>query len=193
VRVLIHAALGAIFLAASGVCASPARLVGTELGARAAPDFTLVDGLTGKPVTLSALRGKVVALTFLYTQCPDVCPLTAQRFREAQRALGGRGGEVVFMAVSVDPQGDTPANVRAFSSATQLSENWHYLIGPREQLAPVWTAYGIGATPDVGAATVTHTDAVYLIDRQGRERVLMRPVPAAEDLAHNLRTLADER
>jgi protein SCO1/2 len=174
-------------------CATPQRLIGTDLGAGAAPDFTLTDGLSGRAVTLSGLRGRVVALTFLYTRCPDVCPLTALRFREAQSSLGGERGEVVFMAVSVDPAGDTPANVRAFSDAVELKENWHYLVGRPEQLAPVWASYGIRAVPDEGRPTVTHTDAVYLIDRQGRERVLMRPVPETDDLVANLRILIAAR
>ena len=64
-------------------CAPP-KLAGTELGATDAPDFTLTDGVSGRSVSLSAQRGEVVALTFLYTTCPDVCPLTASRFRAAQ-------------------------------------------------------------------------------------------------------------
>ena len=68
-------------------CATP-RLVGTELTpATAPPDFTLTDGISGTPVTLSAQQGKVVVLSFLYTQCPDICPLTAEEFRQAQQKL----------------------------------------------------------------------------------------------------------
>jgi len=67
-------------------CAPP-KLAGTELGATDAPDFTLTDGVSGRSVSLSAQRGQVVALTFLYTTCPDVCPLTASRFRAAQDSL----------------------------------------------------------------------------------------------------------
>src|SRR5512147_1310200 len=61
------------------------HLSGTELDRSAAPDFTLTDGLSGGTVTLSSLRGNVVAMAFLYTHCPDVCPLTAGLFRAAQK------------------------------------------------------------------------------------------------------------
>ncbi len=167
-------------------CAPP-KLAGTELGATDAPDFTLSDGVSGRSVSLSAQRGQVVALTFLYTTCPDVCPLTASRFRAAQESLAGDAGRVVFIAVSVDPDRDTPRATQDFSAAHGLSTNWYYLVGGRAQLAPVWSAYGIGVQP--GSASVTHNDAVYLIDRRGRERVLLHSEDLAANLVDDLRAL----
>jgi protein SCO1/2 len=169
-----------------GACA-PAPLAGTELGATDAPDFTLTDGVSGRPVTLSAQRGQVVALTFLYTTCPDVCPLTATRFRASQTELQGDAGRVTFIAISVDPERDTPKAVQDFSSAHGLASNWYYLVGDRAQLAPVWVAYGIGV--QAGSSTVTHNDAVYLIDARGRERVLLHSEDLATDLTNDLRAL----
>jgi len=169
-----------------GACA-PQRLAGTELGATDAPDFTLTDGVTGRVVTLSAQRGQVVALTFLYTTCPDVCPLTASRFRSAQTELQGDASRVTFIAVSVDPDRDTPKAVQEFSSMHGLSANWYYLVGGLAQLSPVWAAYGIGV--QAGSAAVTHNDAVYLIDARGRERVLLHSEDLAADLANDLRAL----
>ena len=166
---------------------APAKLAGTELGATDAPDFTLTDGVSGRPVTLSAQRGQVVALTFLYTTCPDVCPLTATRFKAAQAELGGDASRVTFVAVSVDPDRDTPKAVQDFSAAHGLASNWYYLVGGRAQLSPVWTAYGIGV--QAGSTTVTHNDAVYLIDARGRERVLLHSEDLATDLANDLRAL----
>ena len=169
-----------------GACA-PAPLAGTELGATDAPDFTLTDGVSGRAVTLSAHRGQVVALTFLYTTCPDVCPLTATRFRAAQAELQGDASRVTFIAVSVDPDRDTPKAVQDFSTAHGLAANWYYLVGGRAQLSPVWAAYGIGV--QAGSTTVTHNDAVYLIDARGRERVLLHSDDLARDLANDLRAL----
>jgi len=169
-----------------------ATLAGTDLGSGEAPDITLTDGRTASPLALSSLRGKVVVLTFLYTRCPDVCPLTAERFRVTQRELGADADGVVFVAVSTDPDHDTPEAVQAFSRAHGLDRNWHYLIGSRSQLAAVWQAYGIVANPDPGLPTVTHTDAVYLIDRRGRERVLLRTDALDEVLLSDLRILTAE-
>lgn len=175
--------LAALVLAA---CA-PAPLAGTELGATDAPDFTLTDGVSGRAVTLSAHRGQVIALTFLYTTCPDVCPLTATRFRAAQTELQGDASRVTFIAVSVDPDRDTPKAVQDFSTAHGLAANWYYLVGGRAQLSPVWAAYGIGV--QAGSTTVTHNDAVYLIDARGRERVLLHSEDLAGDLTSDLRAL----
>jgi protein SCO1/2 len=169
-----------------GACAPP-QLAGTDLGATAAPDFTLTDGLTGRAVTLSAQKGQVVALTFLYTSCPDVCPLTATRFRATQDELGPDAKGVTFIAISVDPERDTPQAVREFSTARGLAASWYYLVGGRAQLAPVWAAYGIGV--QAGSVAVTHNDAVYLIDKNGRERVLLHSEDLASDLTSNLRAL----
>ena len=169
-----------------GACAPP-TLAGTDLGATDAPDFTLTDGVSGRAITLSAQRGQIVALTFLYTTCPDVCPLTATQFRVAQTDLQGDAGRVTFIAVSVDPDRDTPAAVQEFSTAHGLASNWHYLVGGRAQLSPVWAAYGIGV--QAGSTTVTHNDAVYLIDSRGRERVLLHSEDLAADLANDLRAL----
>ena len=166
---------------------APATLAGTDLGATAAPDFTLTDGMTGRAVTLSTQHGQVVALTFLYTNCPDVCPLTASRFRSAQTELQADAGRVTFIAISVDPDRDTPQAVQTFSATHGLASNWFYLVGGRAQLSPVWAAYGIGV--QAGSGTVTHNDAVYLIDKSGRERVLLHSEDLAADLANDLRAL----
>ena len=166
---------------------APAPLAGTDLGATDAPDFTLTDGVTGRAVTLSSQRGQIVALTFLYTNCPDVCPLTATRFRSAQTELQGDAGRVTFIAVSVDPDGDTPQAVQTFSAAHGLASNWFYLVGGRAQLSPVWASYGIGV--QAGSTTVTHNDAVYLIDKNGRERVLLHSEDLGTDLTNDLRAL----
>lgn len=179
--------------AASIACGAPApTLAGTDLGSGPAPDFTLTDGRTAAPLALSSLRGKVVVLSFLYTRCPDICPLTAEHFRVTQDALGEDADDVVFLAVSTDPSNDTPGATQGFSRDHRLNDNWHYLIGSRAQLSAVWSAYGIVATPDPSAPTITHTDAVYLIDRQGRERVLLRTDALEESLLHDLRILLSE-
>ncbi len=149
IRAIVLALVCALVLSACG----EDRLLGTELEKNTAPDFTLTDGLSGTSLTLSSLRRNTVALAFLYTRCPDVCPLTAGQFRAAQRALGGDASKVEFVAVSVDPEGDTPAAVREFSDLHDLSERWHYLIGPRAQLEAVWALYGIRVIRPAGCST----------------------------------------
>lgn len=180
-----------LFALVLAACA-PETLAGTDLGTQQAPDFVLSDGLTGSAVRLSALRPSVVALAFLYTQCPDVCPLTAEEFRQAQEKLGGDSEKVVFVAVSVDPVNDTPANVRAFSAAHRLARNWHFLIGSAGALRSVWDAYGIRQETDPTSG-VSHTDAIYVIDRKGNARALLHTVDGPDAIAKDLRILAGER
>ncbi len=168
------------------------RLFGTELEKKPAPDFTLTDAVTGRSLTLSSLRKSTIALAFLFTRCPDVCPLTAGQFRAAQRSLGADAAKVEFVAVSVDPDGDTQQAVREFSERHDLSERWHYLIGPRAQLEAVWAMYGIGAFSSSGARAVEHNDAIYLIDARGRERAILHSSDPTNWLLDDLRAMIRE-
>lgn len=180
-----------IGLLTATACA-PEKLAGTDLGAQPSPDFTLTDGRSGSAVSLSGLRGSVVALTFLYTTCPDTCPLTAEHFRAAQERLGADAERVRFVAVSVDPVGDTPAAVRDFSASHRLDRNWHYLIGPANTLKAVWAAYGI--RQEAGpSGLVGHTDAIYLIDAKGNARALLHTADGADALTKDIRILLTGR
>ncbi len=184
-----HSLITILVIALVACTPSAPRLSGTELSGDLAPDFTLTDGVSGDTVTLSSLRGNVVALAFLYTHCPDVCPLTAAQFRAAQGQLGTDAARVRFIAVSVDPEGDTPSAVKAFSLAHDLRDNWRYLIGPRAALQPVWGAYGVGAFAAPTGSSVDHNDAIYLIDASGREREIVHSDIALKDLVADIRAV----
>jgi protein SCO1/2 len=183
-------------------CGGAPALTGADLGGRAAPDFTLVDQ-RGDTIQLSALRGKAVALTFIYTRCPDICPATAEHFREAYQALTPtQQARVALLAVTVDPDRDDRAALQAFSAEHGLAANpaWHALTGSRAVLAPIWRAYGVdpgamgmvspsstvGTVGPAAMPTLAHTDAVYVIDPRGRERMLahsdLDPAALARDL-----------
>lgn len=183
-------ALAALLIAG---CAAP-TLVGTQITPTAAPDFTLTDGITGKPVTLSAQRGSVVVLSFLYTHCPDVCPLTAEEFRTAQQKLSASERDAtLFVAVSVDPQQDTPEAVQAFARDHGLVKNFVFLVGGAAQLQAIWSAYGVRIETDPSTPAVGHSDAIYLLDKKGQARVLTHSDITADALAGDLKLLAAER
>jgi protein SCO1 len=172
-------------------------LVGTPLDGGQAPAFALVDQ-DGQQVSLAQFRGKPVALTFLYTHCPDACPLIADEMRQAADRLGGDAGNVAMLAISTDPVHDDRAAVVNFSQQHGMAGRWHYLLGSPEQLSPVWKAYYIGVTPGseagspLGDNEVIHSEAVYVIDKAGRERVLLGLPFSARDLADDLRKLVAE-
>src|SRR5262245_47466117 len=72
-----------------------------------APPLKLDDSL-GKPVDLTAFRGKAVLITFIYTHCIDVCPVIVSHLKTAQAELGPKAKDLQILAVSTDPRGDNP-------------------------------------------------------------------------------------
>jgi protein SCO1 len=189
--------LVAVFAAAMLYLRLPHGLVGTDLGKAPAPSFSLTDQ-NGQQVSLDQFRGQPVVVTFLYTHCPDACPLIADELRQASDQLGADGSRVAILAVSTDPRHDDRASAVSFGQTHNMDGRWHYLLGSPDQLAPIWKAYYIGVTPgsDAGSALgeneITHSEAVFLIDKAGRERALLGLPFSAKDLASNLRQLLAE-
>lgn len=169
---------------------NPSGLQGTDLGSTPAPDFRLTDQF-GKPISLSQFHGEPVVLTFLYTHCPDVCPLTAEKLHSAQLQLGKDASHVMMLAVSVDPKRDDKAAALNFSQEHKLTTNWHYLIGSENELSSVWNAYSVYAQPET-STTSMHTSAVYVIDKEGRERIFLGGDFAPAQLASDLKVLLGE-
>jgi protein SCO1/2 len=169
----------------------PAQTSPSFAGAATLPDSVAVDfslrDAYGRSLRLSAERGRVVLLTFLYTRCRDVCPIVAEKLNEVLRALPSRQA-VRVIAVSVDPGGDTPAAVRAYARLHHLLPQFRYLVGSRRALAPVWQNYNVLATVR-NADVVDHSAPTLLIDRSGRPRVYYTSdfVPAA--VLHDVRLL----
>jgi protein SCO1 len=162
----------------------PAALVG-----RPAPEIRLRDA-RGTTLDTASLAGVPYAVTFLYTSCPDVCPLIGSELAQALRLLGRLAAKVAVLAVSVDPTGDTPAAVRAWLKVHREPANFHYLIGSQAQLAPVWKAYFV-APQTPGDPQSSHSATIWLVDGHGRRRALITagvPVPPA-DLAYDLHAL----
>lgn len=159
------------------------------LAGRAAPDIRLADARGGMFDT-RALAGKPYLVTFLYANCPDVCPLIGAQLRDTLHQLGADAQRVGVVAVSVDPRGDTPAAVRTWLRRQREPAQFHYLIGSQQTLAPVWRAWY--ASPQIaGNPESAHTAIVWLVDARGR---LVANVPAGQPfntsgLAHDVRTL----
>ena len=145
----------------------------SPLPERVAPNFTLVDQ-AGKSVSLSQFRGKTVLLAFMDTRCTEVCPVESQEFLRAEKDLGSRARDVVFIGVNVNPHANSVADVQRYTSQHGLSalKNWYFLTGSLAQLVPVWRAYGIEViVPKNGKQTV-HASYVYFLNPLGRERFL---------------------
>lgn len=164
-------------------------LQGTDLGKTPAPNFRLLDQ-NGQEVSLAQYRGHPVVLTFLYTHCPDECPLTAEKLHTVMLNLGTEAQKVGVIAVSTDPAHDTADAAQTFSKAHNMQNYWHFLIGTQQQLTPVWSAYNIYAQAE--QQSVNHTLAVYVIDKQGRERSFFGNDFTPSQLTSSLQTLLKE-
>lgn len=144
-----------------------ARGVPPDLLGAPAPRISLTDGRTGETVDTASLAGRPYVVTFLFTNCPDVCPLIGQEIRQALEELGPDARRVAALAVSVDPRRDDAEAVRAWLRRHRQPTNFHYLIGTRAELEPVWRAYF--AAPQLpGDPRSVHTAAVWLVDADGR-------------------------
>lgn len=176
--------------AGAGTAGFPgASLLPAGLRGRPAPTFRLASA-RGGTLDTARLRGRPYAVTFLYVHCPDVCPLIAQELVTALRRIGPAASRVAVAAVSVDPEGDTPADVRAFLRAHRAPPQFAYGIGSRRELQPVWRAWF--AAPQIpGRPESAHTATVWLIDRDGRIAAKYDGGTAIDpaDLASAFRTL----
>ncbi|HUA94975.1 MAG TPA: SCO family protein [Acidimicrobiales bacterium] len=151
-----------------------------------APGFTLTDQY-GRPMSLSSLRGKAVALTFLDPVCSSDCPLIAQEFRQADSMLGAQSRGAVFVAVVANPVYRSLAAVRAFNEQEGLTHvaNWLYLTGPVDQLRSVWNRYGVEVDVTPAGSMVAHSDLAYVIGPDGRERSVLSADPGTDPSAHS--------
>lgn len=144
---------------------------GTELDGEAF-DFELVDQ-SNTSIRLSDFRGRLVVLTFMDSKCQDTCPLTAAHFREVYRQLyQNETGQVVFVGINVNLEANTVSDILETTRAWHLDEipSWHFLTGSREELAPIWSEYGVSAAPSPDGHSIMHTPGTFLIDASGKKR-----------------------
>ncbi len=127
---------------------------------------------TGQRVSLTALHGRAVFVTFIYTHCPDVCPLIVSNLALAQRSLGTRTHDVAMLAVTVDPRRDTPRAIQVFLAARGALGRMDYLLGSNSQLLRTWKAWHVEVTVNKKLLTTGHSAAVYGITASGRMAVV---------------------
>jgi cytochrome oxidase Cu insertion factor (SCO1/SenC/PrrC family) len=151
-----------------------------------APDFALLDQ-RGAMISLATLRGHVVAITFLDTKCLDLCPLQASLLGRVQTDVGSKVPFIVVV-VSVRPDADTPSTIATFAASHGLRGNFYWLSGPKAQLPDVWNRYGVGV--QVANGDLAHSSVIYLIDRQGFERVGFADLPQSDAVENDVRILA---
>jgi protein SCO1 len=159
----------------------------------AAPEFALTNSDGGR-VALADLRGKVVAITFIYATCTDTCPLlTAKLVRLGQRMGNEFGARVAFVAITVDPERDTPEVLRSYAHAHGArGAGWAFLTGTPAEIKNVVQRYGVFARK-TDRGDVDHTFLTSLVDRTGTLRVQYMGVRFDPDeMLRDLRSLLQE-
>jgi protein SCO1/2 len=156
-------------------------------GTRTAPDFRLTDQ-HGRPFTLHGLRGRPVLVTFIDPLCRNLCPLEARVLNDVVRRAAPADRPTIA-AVSVNPWGDAPKNMRQDATRWKLVPQWRWGIARHAVLARVWHDYEIGVRvvkrtiAGITVREIAHTEATYLVDSSGHERaVFVYPFRAADVL-----------
>ncbi len=158
---------------------------------RQAPPLQLKNYL-GQAVNIDSYRGKAVLVTFLYTNCPDICPLITANLRVAQNLMGPKvSSKAQIIAVSVDPKGDTPKAVASFLARHGMTGRMEYLVGNAKELAKVWEAWGVGSERDASQPQfINHSGLVYGITGSGKRLDIYAASFRPSEIAHDVPLLA---
>jgi protein SCO1 len=136
-----------------------------------APEFTLTNQ-DGKRLALKELRGKVLAITFIFASCTDTCPLLTAKMAGIQNRLSSAfGPQVFFLSITVDPERDTPAVLKRYAEAHRANTaGWAFLTASEAEIREVAKSYGIYYKKRL-RGDVDHTFLTSLVDQSGILRV----------------------
>jgi protein SCO1/2 len=185
------AAVGALALSGCDRVAPPHRFNAVDLtGAEYARQFNLPD-FDGKPRTLADFKGKVTAVFFGYTQCPDACPTTMAELAGIEKTLGADAARVQVVFITVDPSRDTAALLKSY--VTNFRPDFLALRGDEAQTRAVTKEFKVFYEKVPGKTatdyTIDHTAGTYIFDTQGRIRLFARQSMDPDQLAADLRAL----
>ena len=168
---------------------APTKMVRQRIEGRA-PELALVNQ-SGQPLTLIELRGKVVFLTFTYSTCAEVCPLiTAAMVTLQQRLTAAERQQVFFLAVTAQPDVDTPAVLHAHAHRLGVDlASWAFVTGPPQAVQAVWQAFGM-TVKSRATGVVDHPAWTFLIDREGMVQYrYLGSLLEVETIVEDIRTL----
>ncbi len=165
-RILAWAAVAAV-LGVSACGPSPQKEPATQPAVRIGGPFQLVD-TAGRPVSEKTLRGKPTAIFFGFTYCPEICPTTMAELTNWMKALGADADRLNVVFVSLDPERDTPAQLKTYLS--NFDSRIRGFTGSPEEVATAAKAYRVyyaKVPTEDGGYTVDHSSAIYLFDKDG--------------------------
>ena len=153
-------------------------------------NFSLTDQ-SGEQISLADLDGSVVMITFLYTHCPEACPLVAANFRSVQDQMINSidSKELVQVLVTTDPERDTPERLIRYSQA--LGGDWYFLTGTMQDVQEVWDGYDIyrEVKERTEEIVVFHSYKTYLIDQNGNLKFEFVGVWYPEDIIPDIQNM----
>jgi protein SCO1/2 len=187
-RIMSAVILGVFLAACSRV---PVEFRNTDLtGATFARHFTLSDH-NGQQRSLGDFSGKVVAIFFGYTSCPDICPTTLSRLAEVMKALGPDAERFQVLFVSVDPERDTEARLKDF--VPWFHPSFIGLRGDAAQTRAVSEEFRVfSSRREVGSQlgyVLDHSSGVYVYDPAGHLRLYVRDTASVEEIVADIRQL----
>ena len=173
----------------SAAAANPNLDLGTSLGRKPAPNVTLTNQF-GQPMALRQFRGKAVLLSFVDSECTTVCPLTTLAMLQAKQMLGKAGDQVQLLGVDANPEAIATKDVLGYSRVHNMVNRWDFLTGTLPQLKSTWKSFDIYAK--VVGDQIDHTPALYVIDPQGRERMVYLTPMAYSSITQSAQVIAQE-
>ena len=154
-------------------------------------DFTLTSG-DGKPFSISSLKGKIVLLTFGYTNCPDVCPASLLTYSEVIDQLGEQAKDVAVVFVSVDPERDTPEVIDKYVKT--FNKNFIGLTATGDQSIPVVKQqYRVVSSKSQEQSAdiylIDHTAGTYVLDKEGNTVLMENYGRTSTEIAADIKKL----
>jgi len=145
--------------------------IGRRMVETPVPDFELTDQ-DGQLFRFGAARGKVILVTFIFTACPDVCPLLTAKFAAIQRTLAAEQvNDYLLLTVTTDPERDGATVLKDYAARFNADlRHWSFLTGSRGALAKVWKIFRVNVTK-TRSGDVNHTVLTTLVGRSGNRRV----------------------
>ncbi len=192
----IGLALAAFLLLGAGCSSQAKEFRGEEIAEPAELELT-GKNWDGNDFQLSDVGGKVAVVTFGYTSCPDVCPMTLVKMKELYASLGDEAEEVAVIFASVDPHRDSVEKISQY--VPNFDQRFYGLHLPNRELERTMDAFDLVvqySQPKEGPGTdsfyyVDHTGNFFLIDQKGQHRVTLPPSATAIDLEADIRQLLD--
>jgi protein SCO1/2 len=168
-----------------------AKLIATDITGADFPVTLRLTDHTGKVRSMDDFKGKVVALFFGYTNCPDVCPTTMSDLKQTMKLLGEQANDVQVLFVTLDPARDTEEVLAQFVPA--FDARFIGLRGTEEEIAATAAVFKIfsNKVKSEGASgyTIDHSAGMYVFDKTGKIRLYVEYGEKPEDLANDLKTL----